>query len=90
MPHRWHDRLPKKKKAPDRLGGGDPGFWGSLRGLGLEELVKTFGGVLYDFATYSPAALSVPEGGQRHDNAAANFSELYLRRARRSGAALHK
>jgi hypothetical protein len=66
------------------------GAWGRLRGLGLEELVKTFSGVLYDFATYSPAALSVPEGGQRRGNAAANFSELYLRRARRFAAAPRK
>src|ERR1700736_4935479 len=65
-------KQPKKGKAPDRLGGGNPGLGGLLRGLGVEEFVKTFSGVLYDFATY----------------AAANFSESYLRRVRRSAAAL--
>jgi hypothetical protein len=78
-------------KTPDRLGGGNPGLGGELRGLGPEELVKTFSGASsIDSATYSPAALSAPEGGQRHDNAAANFSESYSRRARRSAAALRK
>jgi hypothetical protein len=83
-------RPPERKRAPHRLGGGDPGLGGDCEDWALRSSLR----LSVASSIPSPPTRRLRCPCRREGNGATtqppNFSELYLRRARRFAAALRK